>query len=77
MVSDRVSQVRDIFLFSCYTGLAYVDVNKLKRSEVVTGMDGQKWIYTSRQKTDTQSRIPLLPQALEFIKKYEDHPLNV
>jgi site-specific recombinase XerD len=74
LVSDRVRQVRDIFLFSCYTGLAYADVKKLKRSELVTGLDGQKWIYTSRQKTDTDSRIPLLPQALRLLVQYEDHP---
>ncbi|MEO3403236.1 site-specific integrase [Mucilaginibacter sp. CAU 1740] len=74
LVSDRVSQVRDIFLFSCYTGLAYADVKKLKRSEIVTGIDGQKWVYTSRQKTDTSSRIPLLPQAMELMAKYEEHP---
>lgn len=74
LFSDRVTQVRDIFLFSCYTGLAYADVKKLKRTEVVIGLDGQKWIYTSRQKTDTSSRIPLLPQALELLGKYEDHP---
>ncbi|WP_413667976.1 site-specific integrase [Mucilaginibacter sp. Mucisp86] len=74
LVSDRVSQVRDIFLFSCYTGLAYADVKKLKRSEIVTGIDGQKWVYTSRQKTDTSSRIPLLPQAMELMAKYKEHP---
>lgn len=74
LISDRVRQVRDIFLFSCYTGLAYADVKKLKRSELVTGLDGQKWIYTSRQKTDTDSRIPLLPQALRLLAQYEDHP---
>jgi site-specific recombinase XerD len=74
MVSDRVSQVRDIFLFSCYTGLAYADVKKLKRSEIVMGIDGQQWIYTSRQKTNTDSRVPLLPQALALMAKYEDHP---
>jgi len=74
LVSDRVSQVRDIFLFSCYTGLAYADVKKLKRSEIVTGIDGQKWVYTSRKKTDTSSRIPSLPQAIELMAKYEEHP---
>ncbi len=57
---ERISQVRDIFLFSCYTGLAYADVKKLKRSEIGVGVDGEKWIFTSRQKTDTLSRIPLL-----------------
>lgn len=70
----RLNQVRDIFLFSCYTGLAYADVKKLKREEISIGLDGQKWIFTSRQKTDTASRIPLLPTALQIIKKYEDHP---
>jgi len=70
----RLTQVRDIFLFSCYTGLAYADVKKLKREEITIGLDGQKWIFTSRQKTDTASRIPLLPTALQIIKKYEDHP---
>ena len=74
LVSDRVTRVRDIFLFSCYTGLAYADVKKLKRSEVVTGIDGQRWIYTSRQKTGTDSRVPLLPKALELMAKYQDHP---
>lgn len=44
-VSARLDQVRDIFLFSCYTGLAYVDVQKLKRSEIVPGHDGEPWIF--------------------------------
>jgi len=51
-----------------------VDVHKLKRSELVKGIDGNLWIYTSRQKTDTLSRIPVLPGALAIIKSYEDHP---
>ena len=72
-VSERLNQVRDVFLFSCYTGLAYADVNKLKRSEISTGIDSQKWISTTRQKTDTASRIPLLPVALDLLKKYEDY----
>jgi site-specific recombinase XerD len=70
----RLSQVRDIFLFSCYTGLAYADVKKLRREEISIGLDGQKWIFTSRQKTDTASRIPLLPTALQIMQKYENHP---
>ncbi|MFD2327028.1 site-specific integrase [Mucilaginibacter galii] len=77
MVSERVSQVRDIFLFSCYTGLAYADVKKLKRSEIVLGLDNEKWIYTSRQKTDTDSRIPLLPPALSLIERYRSNPLCI
>jgi site-specific recombinase XerD len=72
--SDRLNQVRDIFLFSCYTGLAYVDVKKLTKSHVNIGIDGDQWIFTHRQKTDTSTRIPLLPLAQELILKYEDHP---
>lgn len=66
--------MRDIFIFCCYTGLAYVDVLQLTRSEIATGIDGEKWIYTSRQKTDTSTRIPLLPPALEILERYKDHP---
>ena len=72
--SLRIEQVKDIFIFCCYTGLAYIDVKQLKRSEIIKGIDGQQWIYTTRQKTNTASRIPLLTQALEIIKKYENHP---
>ncbi|RFZ94811.1 site-specific integrase [Mucilaginibacter conchicola] len=73
-VGPRLEQVRDIFLFSCYTGLAYIDVQKLKRSEIVKGFDGEQWIFTNRQKTDTPSRIPLLPYAMTVIEKYREHP---
>lgn len=72
--SLRIEQVKDIFIFCCYTGLAYIDVKQLKRSEIIKGIDGQQWIYTTRQKTNTASRIPLLTQALQIIQKYEHHP---
>lgn len=72
--SERVNQVRDIFLFSCYTGLAYADVKKLDQSQIVIGIDGEKWIYTNRQKTDTQSNIPLLPFAQAIMDRYKNHP---
>ena len=45
MVSDRLNQVKDIFLFSCFTGLAYVDVKKLSRKNIGIGVDGEKWIF--------------------------------
>lgn len=72
--TDRLNIVRDIFLFSCYTGLAYADVKKLRRSEIAQGIDGNSWIFTHRQKTDTQSRIPLLPPARAIMEKYQDLP---
>jgi site-specific recombinase XerD len=73
-VSDRLDNVRDIFLFCCYTGLAFADVKKLMMSEIRLGVDGNKWIFTQRQKTETSTRIPLLPSALTILNKFKDHP---
>ncbi len=73
-VIDRLSQVRDIFLFSCYTGLAFIDVFQLTPASIAKGVDGKQWIFTCRQKTDTPTRIPLLPQAQEILNTYKDHP---
>lgn len=73
-VSDSLNQVRDIFLFSCYTGLAYADIQKLTSADVSIGIDGEKWIFTKREKTETPLPIPLLPPALEVIDKYSSHP---
>ncbi|MFZ6013584.1 MAG: site-specific integrase [Bacteroidota bacterium] len=70
----RLRQVRDIFIFCCYTGLAYADVKKLTREEITTGIDGEKWIWTSRQKTETTTRVPLMPRALEILDSYKDDP---
>ena len=74
LVSERLNVVRDIFLFCCYTGLSYADVKKLKRSEINFGIDGEKWIFTNREKTETSSRIPLLPMPLTIMAKYDQHP---
>lgn len=73
-VSTRLDQVRSIFLFCCYTGLAFADVKKLKTSEIRIGIDGDKWIFTHRKKTETATRVPLLPTALEILDKFVDHP---
>lgn len=71
---SRLEQVRDIFLFCCYTGLSYADVKKLRRSEISTGMDGGQWIFTNREKTDTSTRVPLLPVASMVLDRYSNHP---
>lgn len=71
---ERLRVVRDIFIFSCYTGLAYSDVAKLTSSDISTGIDGEKWIFTTRTKTDTATRVPLLPPALAIIQKYANTP---
>ena len=72
-VSQRMTLVRDIFVFSCFTGLAYVDVQKMNKENVVIGIDGDKWLIIDRTKNDNPSRIPLLPKALEILAKYANH----
>lgn len=74
---ERVALVRDIFIFSCYTGLSFIDVANLTPNHIAIGMDREKWIFTHRQKTNTPSHIPLLPPAIEIINKYKDHPAAV
>jgi integrase len=66
---DRMIRVRDFFLFACFTGLAYSDVKKLKRSELETNGNAY-WIRTKRQKTGAQTSVPLLEPAMRIIRKY-------
>ena len=73
----RLEQVRDIFVFCCYTGLSYADIKKLQPHEIGRGIDGDRWIFTQRQKTDTASRIPLLPAAVQILDRYSSHPVCV
>ena len=72
--TSRLEMVRDIFIFSCFTGLAYIDVKRLTKNDVAIGVDGGKWIFTHRKKTDNASRIPLLPIPLLILAKYEENP---
>ncbi|GAA4764320.1 MULTISPECIES: site-specific integrase [Flavobacterium] len=73
-INARLELVKDIFIFCCFTGLAYIDVQQLRKDHLGIGIDGNKWIFKNRQKTDTRSKIPLLPIAEELIQKYSDHP---
>ncbi|NNT71653.1 site-specific integrase [Flavobacterium sp. IMCC34852] len=75
--TERLELVRDIFIFSCFTSLAYIDVQQLTTDNIALGIDGDKWIFKNRQKTDTASKIPLLPTAQKIISKYENHPICV
>ncbi|SDF14311.1 Site-specific recombinase XerD [Mucilaginibacter pineti] len=74
MPSPRLELVRDIFLFSCYTGLAWIDVRQLTRAEIAEENDGELWIRTRRRKTDSPTRLPLLPEARRIIERYRNHP---
>jgi site-specific recombinase XerD len=73
----RLQSVRDIFIFCCFTGLAFIDVKQLKRSEVCIGIDGQLWILKNRQKSAVPSRIPLLPISLQILEKYQDNKVCI
>lgn len=69
--SQRLERVRDIFLFSCYTGLAYIDVNNLSEEHLKEWADGSMWICFKRQKTKVPFNVRLLDIPLQIIKKYE------
>lgn len=67
---DKLEKIRDVYLFSCYTGLAYSDVLKLNANHFHK-INNQDWIILDRTKTKNQSTIPLLPKASAILKKYE------
>ena len=69
-IQERLERVRDYYLFSVYTGLAYNEAFGLKEEHIIKGFDGQLWIKMIRQKTQREINIPLLPQALKIIQKY-------
>ncbi|MCX6257989.1 MAG: site-specific integrase [Bacteroidia bacterium] len=71
---ERLENVKDTFLFGCFTGLAYSDLKKLTPDNLVQATDGNYWIHTKRTKTDNPSHIPLLPPAMEIVEKYKDNP---
>ena len=82
MTSERLQRVKDIFVFSCFTGLAYTDVRGLKKSEVVMGNDGRLWIDTRRDKTKVAVYVPLLDIPRAILEKYadqtsHDRPLSI
>jgi len=71
-------KVRNVFLFSCYTGLSYIDVKELTREQLVMGIDGNYWLHTKRAKTAATVKIPLLPKARVIIENYaNDQGLNI
>ena len=70
----RLEIVRDLFVFCCYTGLAYADAASLKPKQIVTYPDGHLWINTHRKKTDGKSHIPLFRKAEIILEKYLNNP---
>ena len=70
----RLQVVQDLFVFSCYTGLAYIDVFNLTPANLIEKSENNIWIATNRQKTNEPVRVPLLPKALAIIEKYKGLP---
>jgi integrase len=68
---ERLERVKDIFLFSCYTGYAPVDAIKLTRKNVIQDIEKTLWIKANRQKTNTKANVPILPPVLKIINKYQ------
>ena len=68
---SRLEQVRDVFIFACFTGLAYIDVRNLTKENIRISFDDKPWIMTARQKTDTAVNVPLLKVPQAILKKYE------
>ena len=64
--------VRDVFVFSCYTGLSYIDVKRLGKNNVVRGIDGKHWLSLERTKTRYPVKVPLLEEAMEILERYGD-----
>ena len=72
---ERLDIVRDIFVFCCYTGLAFIDVYNLKPEHITEDAQGRMWIHKQRQKTEIEFFVPLLDYPQQLIKKYKGHPL--
>lgn len=74
--NKRLDQVRDAFVFCCFTGLAFVDVKGLTADYLYKPNEGEIWINKKRQKTKKWFHVPLLPQAKRILDKYEKHPVR-
>ncbi len=75
--TTRLQLVKDLFVFSCYTSLSYIDVINLTGENLCIGIDGELWIYYRREKTTKPIRVPLLPKALEIVEKYKSNKKSI
>ena len=72
---ERLSQIRDFFIFACFTGLAFSDLQGLKKEHIVYDNDNRPWIRKKRQKTKIMCNIPLHDIPQQVMAKYKDHPI--
>ena len=75
--NEKLNVIRDIFVFSSFTGLSFQEVYTLRPVDIITGIDGKKWINKNRQKTGGDETLPLLPLPLELLEKYKGHPVCI
>ena len=68
--TERLQRVKDVFLFSCYTGYAPTDATSLNETNIIKDGSGSPWIIARRAKTDIRANVPLLPPAFKIIEKY-------
>ena len=73
----RIERVRDIFVFCCFTGLAFIDVKNLTTDNIVVDSHDRQWIKKKRKKTNKLSAIPLLEVPLSILQKYKDDPMCI
>lgn len=71
---ERLELVRDVFIFQCYTGLAFIDVYNLRSEHLSEDSNGNMWIVKTREKTNNLCNIPLLSVPKQILEKYKDNP---
>ncbi|TSE03990.1 site-specific integrase [Aquimarina algiphila] len=74
ITNESMCLVRDVFVFSCYTGLCYIEVKNLNNKDIMNGIDGEQWIMVRRQKSNTPVKLPLLDEAKAILEKYASYP---
>jgi integrase len=73
MPNKRLEEVRDVFMFACYTGYAFADLEKFEYNSVTIGIDGEYWLKTNRVKTDTSENVMILDIPMKIIEKYKSN----
>lgn len=71
--NERLNIIRDMFIFSVYSGFSYTELKNLHETHIRM-IDGQMWVEMIRQKTQKPYKVPLLPKCVELIERYKDHP---
>ncbi len=74
LTNDRLRAVRDMFIFSCYTGIPFADLQLLTTENIIQGIDGHLWLNYNRKKTGNAVRLPILPKVMQIIEDYRDYP---